>query len=115
VFKVQEPGNGFDPDTPVRDCDGRSSVKITACAVVEHDDGSHGGDQARLFGSFKRERREAEGALEIRPDVVVWRAPGVYWKSPFAALEAVGIVAWVVSARHRNAVPGARPNMADAQ
>jgi len=29
---------------------------------------------------------------------------GVYWKSPFAALEAVGIVAWVVNARHVKAV-----------
>ena len=40
---------------------------------------------------------------------------GVYWKSPFAALEAVGIIAWVVNARHVKAVPGRKTDMADAQ
>ena len=40
---------------------------------------------------------------------------GVYWKSPFAALEAVGIIAWVVNARHVKAVPGRKTDIADAQ
>lgn len=40
---------------------------------------------------------------------------GVYWKSPFAALEAVGLNAWVVNARHVKAVPGRKTDMADAQ
>ena len=40
---------------------------------------------------------------------------GVYWKSPFAALEVVGIIAWVVNARHVKAVPGRKTDMADAQ
>lgn len=40
---------------------------------------------------------------------------GVYWKSPFAALEAVGLIAWVVNARHVKAVPGRKTDMADAQ
>jgi transposase len=40
---------------------------------------------------------------------------GVYWKSPFAALETVGIIAWVVNARHVKAVPGRKTDMADAQ
>ena len=40
---------------------------------------------------------------------------GVYWKSPFAALEAVGIISWVVNARHVKAVPGRKTDMADAQ
>ena len=39
----------------------------------------------------------------------------MYWKSPFAALEAVGIIAWVVNARHVKAVPGRKTDMADAQ
>ncbi len=29
---------------------------------------------------------------------------GIYWKSPYAALESVGIVACVVNARHVKAV-----------
>ena len=40
---------------------------------------------------------------------------GVYWKSPYAALESVGIRAWVVNARHVKAVPGRKTDVADAQ
>lgn len=90
-------------------------AKITACAIVEHDDG-----RVEIikheFGTFKRDRRAlAQWSLEIRPEVLVMESTGVYWKSPFAALEAVGIIAWVVNARHVKAVPGRKTDMADAQ
>lgn len=90
-------------------------AKIAACAVVEHDDGRVEVIK-RDFGAFKRDRRAlAQWALQIRPEVVVMESTGVYWKSPFAALEAVGIIAWVVNARHVKAVPGRKTDMADAQ
>ena len=90
-------------------------AKITACAVVEHDDGRVEVTK-RDFGAFKRDRRAlAQWSLEIKPEVVVMESTGVYWKSPFAALEAVGIIAWVVNARHVKAVPGRKTDMADAQ
>ena len=90
-------------------------AKITACAVVEHDDGRVEVTK-RDFGAFKRDRRAlAQWSLEIRPEVVVMESTGVYWKSPFAALEAVGIIAWVVNARHVKAVPGRKTDVADAQ
>jgi transposase len=90
-------------------------AKITACAVVEHDDGRIEVIK-RDFGAFKRDRRAlAQWSLEIGPEVVVMESTGVYWKSPFAALEAVGIIAWVVNARHVKAVPGRKTDMADAQ
>jgi transposase len=90
-------------------------AKITACAVVEQDDGRVEVTK-RDFGAFKRDRRAlAQWALEIKPEVVVMESTGVYWKSPFAALEAVGIIAWVVNARHVKAVPGRKTDMADAQ
>jgi len=89
--------------------------KINACAIVEHDDGRVEITR-RDFGAFKRDRRAlAQWALEICPEVVVMESTGVYWKSPFAALEAVGIVAWVVNARHVKAVPGRKTDVADAQ
>ena len=90
-------------------------AKITACAIVEHDDGRQ--EMAKLdFGAFRRDRRAlAQWALQIRPEVVVMESTGVYWKSPFAALQAVGIIAWVVNARHVKAVPGRKTDMADAQ
>ena len=40
---------------------------------------------------------------------------GIYWKSPYAALESVGIAAWVVNARHVKTVPGRKTDVADAQ
>ena len=90
-------------------------AKITACAIIEHDDGRTE-IAKRDFGAFKRDRRAlAQWALEMAPEVVVMESTGVYWKSPFAALEAVGIVAWVVNARHVKAVPGRKTDMADAQ
>jgi len=90
-------------------------AKITACAVVEHEDGRVEVTQ-RDFGAFKRDRRAlAQWALEIEPEIVVMESTGVYWKSPFAALEAMGIIAWVVNARHVKAVPGRKTDMADAQ
>jgi len=90
-------------------------AKITACAIVEHDDGRQ--EMTKLdFGAFKRDRRAlAQWALQIRPEVVVMESTGVYWKSPFAALETVGIIAWVANARHVKAVPGRKTDMADAQ
>jgi transposase len=90
-------------------------AKITACSIVEHDNGRVEVTK-HDFGAFKRDRRAlAKWALEIRPEVVVMESTGVYWKSPFAALEAVGIIAWVVNARHVKAVPGRKTDMADAQ
>lgn len=89
--------------------------KITACSILEQDDGLAQVDK-REFGAFKRDRRAlAQWAQEVGPEVVVMESTGVYWKSPFAALEAVGIVAWVVNARHVKAVPGRKTDMADAQ
>ncbi len=46
-------------------------AKITACAIVEHDDGRQ--EMTKLdFGAFKRDRRAlAQWALRIRPEVVV--------------------------------------------
>ncbi|CDS54554.1 Mobile element protein [Polaromonas sp. CG9_12] len=68
-------------------------AKISAFAVAEQPDGWVTVD-SREFGDFKRDRRVlAEWAKSIAPEVVVIESTGIYWKSPFAALEKVGIVA----------------------
>jgi transposase len=90
-------------------------AQITACAIVE-DEGGHVEVCRKEFGAFHRDRRAlAQWALEVAPELVVMESTGVYWKSPYAALEAVGIRAWVVNARHVKAVPGRKTDMADAQ
>ncbi len=91
------------------------ALDVHQAKITEHDDGRVEVTK-QDFGAFKRDRRAlAQWALQIRPEVVVMESTGVYWKSPFAALEAVGITAWVVNARHVKAVPGRKTDMADAQ
>lgn len=89
-------------------------AKISACAVIEQADGTLTVEH-REFGAFKRDRRAlAQWARECCPDVVVMESTGIYWKSPYAALESVGIAAWVVNARHVKNVPGRKTDVADA-
>jgi hypothetical protein len=45
------------------------------------------------FGVLKQDRRAlAEWAASLKPEQVVMESTGIYWKSPYAALEAVGII-----------------------
>lgn len=90
-------------------------AKISACAVAEQADGSVTVEH-REFGAFKRDRRAlAQWAKAQVPDMVVMESTGIYWKSPYAALESVGVAAWVVNARHVKNVPGRKTDVADAQ
>jgi transposase len=89
-------------------------AQITACALIEEADGSTRIEQ-RQFGGFKRDRRElAEWVASLHPDEVVMESTGIYWKSPYAALESVGIRAKVVNARHVKNVPGRKTDVGDA-
>lgn len=90
-------------------------AQITACAIIEEADGAIRIEQ-RQFGAFKRDRRAlAEWAAGLRPDQVVMESTGIYWRSPYAALEAAGIRALVVNARHVKNVPGRKTDVGDAQ
>lgn len=90
-------------------------AQITACAILEEADGTTRIEQ-RQFGAFKRDRRElADWASSLAPDEVVMESTGIYWKSPYAALEAVGIRGQVVNARHVKNVPGRKTDIGDAQ
>jgi transposase len=89
--------------------------KISACAIIEQPDGTVTVEICE-FGGFKRDRKAlAEWGGKLAPDVVVMESTGIYWKSPYAALEKVGIAAWVVNARHVKAVPGRKTDISDAQ
>jgi transposase len=90
-------------------------AQITACAIIDHDDGTHD-IQRRQFGTFKRDRRAlAEWAAALCPELVVMESTGIYWKSPYAALEAAGLRLLVVNARHVKNVPGRKTDIGDAQ
>jgi len=90
-------------------------TQITACALIEQADGAVHVEQ-RQFGAFKKDRRAlAQWAAALLPEQVVMESTGIYWKSPYGALEAVGIRAKVVNARHVKNVPGRKTDIADAQ
>lgn len=90
-------------------------AQITACALIEEADGTTRIER-RQFGAFKRDRRAlAEWVASLAPDCVVMESTGIYWKSPYAALEAAGIRAQVVNARHVKNVPGRKTDVGDAQ
>lgn len=90
-------------------------AQITACALIEQADGTVLVEQ-REFGGFHRDRKAlAQWAASLMPELVVMESTGIYWKSPYAALEKVGISAHVVNARHVKAVPGRKTDVADAQ
>jgi transposase len=89
--------------------------QITACAITTDTDGRVRVER-REFGTFKRDRRALAKWCKARcPGVVVMESTGIYWKSPYAALERAGIRALVVNARHIKTVPGRKTDMADAQ
>jgi transposase len=70
----------------------------------------------RQFGAFQRDRRAmAEWIAGFAPDTVVMESTGIYWKSPYAALEKVGIRARVVNAQHVKKVPGRKTVTPDAE
>ena len=90
-------------------------AQITACALIEEADGSTRIEQ-RQFGTFKCDRRElAYWVAGLHPDEVVMESTGIDWKSPFSALETVGIRAKVVNARHVKNVPGRKTDVSDAR
>ncbi|MEO6562086.1 MAG: IS110 family transposase [Nitrosospira sp.] len=90
-------------------------AQITACAIIEAPDGQIQIAQ-RQFGAFKRDRQAlAEWVVGFSPECVVMESTGIYWKSPYTALEAAGIRAQVVNARHVKQVPGRKTDLGDAQ
>jgi transposase len=90
-------------------------AQITACALLADEDGTTRVER-RQFGAFQRDRRAlAAWVAALRPELVVMESTGIYWKSPYAALEAVGIYAQVVNARHVKHVPGRKTDVGDAQ
>lgn len=90
-------------------------AQITACALITQPDDTIE-IQRQQFGAYERDRRQlAAWVSSLKPDEVVMESTGVYWKSPYLALEQVGINAKVVNARHAKNVPRRKTDMADAQ
>ena len=90
-------------------------AQVTACAILTDPDGNVTIER-RQFGAFQKDRKAlALWCASHRPDTVVMESTGIYCKSPYAALEKVGIQAQVVNARHVKQVPGRKTDVGDAE
>jgi transposase len=88
---------------------------ICVCIIIA-EPGLEPAVHRREFGGFQRDRRAmADWIASFQPDVVVMESTGIYWKSPYAALEKVGIQAQVVNARQVKKVPGRKTDTSDAE
>ena len=88
---------------------------LSVCVIVA-EAGREAAVYRRQFGAFQRDRRAlAEWIAGFNPDTVVMESTGIYWKSPYAALEKVGIRALVVNAQHVKKVPGRKTDTSDAE
>ena len=57
----------------------------------------------------------SEWVASFHPERVVMESTGIYWKSPYAALEKQGLIIDVVNARHVKQVPGRKIDLLDGQ
>ena len=57
----------------------------------------------------------ADWIASFKPEIVVMESTGIYWKSPYAALEKVGLQAQVVNAQQVKKVPGRKTDTSDAE
>lgn len=88
---------------------------VQVCVIYEDANGD-AQVQERAFGTFRDDRRTmAEWIAQFNPDVVIMESTGIYWKSPYAALEKAGVRALVVNAQHVKNVPGRKTDVNDAQ
>ncbi len=90
-------------------------AKLTVCILFLNDEGEVI-TKLKEFGGFKKDRRAmSEWVASFQPDLVVMESTGIYWKSPYAALEKQQLKIDVVNARYVKQVPGRKTDIADAQ
>jgi transposase len=91
-------------------------LAIISVCVILAEPGGEPAVHRRQFGAFQRDLRAmAEWIAGFSPDTVVMESTGIYWKSPYAYLEKVGIRALVVNAQHVKKVPGRKTDINDAE
>ncbi len=90
-------------------------AKLTVCILHENENGELI-TELKEFGGFKKDRLAmAHWVASFKPEHVLMESTGIYWKSPYAALEKHDFKIAVVNARHVKQVPGGKTDIADAQ
>lgn len=90
-------------------------MKVTATVLIEQDDGSVY-EETREFKTFRKHRRQLVRWLKRHMiDLAIMESTGNYWRSIYDSLDAEGIAAWVVNARHLKQVPGRKTDVSDSR
>jgi len=91
--------------------------KTIVVCVMRTDEHGKTSCEFKEFSTFKRDlRKMALWIADINPGCIVMESTGIYWKSPYAALEKAGVTGVIVAnARHVKNVPGRKTDINDAQ
>lgn len=89
---------------------------MVMCTVIQSDLTQIIQQETRQFSSFQYGLKAMANWLSEFPiELCVMESTGIYWKSPFEALEEAGIPAFVVNARHVKNVPGRKTDVQDSE
>jgi transposase len=90
-------------------------MQITVTVLLEQSDGQLQ-ESTREFGTFRTDRLAlAEWLNSLNVELAVMESTGIYWRSIFSPLEAAGLKAHVVNARHLKQVPGRKTDVKESQ
>ena len=90
-------------------------MQVMVTVLLEQPDGQLQGN-TREFGTFHADRLAlAQWLNSLNIELVVMESTGIYWKSIFSTLEAVGLKAYIVNAHHVKQVPGRKTDVKDSQ
>jgi transposase len=90
-------------------------LQVMVTVLLEQSDGQLQ-ESTREFGTFRADRLAlAEWLNSLNVERVVMESTGIYWRSIFSSLEAAGLKAHVVNARHVKQVPGRKTDVKDSQ
>ena len=90
-------------------------LQVMVTVLLEQSDGQLQ-ESTREFGTFRADRLAlAEWLNSLNVELVVMESTGIYWRSIFSTLEAAGLKAHSVNARHVKQVPGRKTDVKDSQ
>jgi transposase len=90
-------------------------LQVMVTVLLEQSDGQLQ-ESTREFGTFRTDRLAlAEWLNRLNVELVVMESTGIYWRSIFSTLEAAGLKAHIVNARHVKQVPGRKTDVKESQ
>ena len=88
--------------------------QITAAALTLNQQGQVD-HEIKVFGTFKKDLQSlVQWAKDKCPELIVMESTGIYWKSPYQALEKAGLTTIMVNARAVAKVPGRKTDVSDS-